>query len=420
MLTTDLAPSTPADTESHPPLFSNRVFWAQATARVISQIGTSCHSVAVGFWMLQQTGNVSWLSLMMALRFLPGLLLGPLAGTVVDRFNGRLVMIAMDTVRAVLAGVTVLLMSADRPSPLLLSLLVCLIASASAFYEPAQQASLRQYIRADDLQRATSLFGLALTGSGVVGLALGGAVVTGWGVSVALGADAISFVVSGFLTVLIGWSVLVSEKGAWSVRGAWSDLREANSLIRQVPYVRGVLLLYPLWGMFGAAHYTLMNAIAVQGWGLQGREYGLFESAYPLGAALAAASLALVPSIRNAGRGVGLAMATGGLINIIMPLTSGVPAVLPLILIDGFCSTYGHILMQNGIRLQIPVEMQGRAFGLFSSVANMTYPLGLLLSGPLADRLGVLPVTIAAGGGFLLTAIYASIILRRPAQLVQG
>lgn len=80
-------------------IFYNRDFMLLFLGGLVSRIGSSIHYVAMIWLVLELTGRGSSAGLLLLLATLPGVLLGPLAGVMVDRWNRKFIIVGMDVVR---------------------------------------------------------------------------------------------------------------------------------------------------------------------------------------------------------------------------------------------------------------------------------------------------------------------------------
>ncbi|MFN3337927.1 MAG: MFS transporter, partial [Thermomicrobium sp.] len=119
-------------------LVGNRRFAALWSSDLIATIGDRIHRVALAALVYQLTGSMTVAGLAFLASGLPDLLLGPLAGVIVDRFDRRAVMIASDLVRVPLV---LALPLASWTWLLSIYLLLFLINAAAILHRPAKMAA---------------------------------------------------------------------------------------------------------------------------------------------------------------------------------------------------------------------------------------------------------------------------------------
>ena len=136
-------------------LRQNRNYRSLWTGQVVSEIGDHFNNIAVFSLVLATSRSGLMVSGVMLARAIPAVLMGPVAGVALDRFDRRRVMIASDLVRAVLA--LGFIWAVHEPRPWLLYVLSALLMSASPFFSAGRAAILPRIASADELHTANSL-----------------------------------------------------------------------------------------------------------------------------------------------------------------------------------------------------------------------------------------------------------------------
>jgi MFS family permease len=170
-----------------------RRLWA---AGAVSLVGDWLSFVAVATLALGSGGGAFALALVFAAHALPGALLAPIAGAIVDGFDRRRVLIVADLLAAIatLAMMAAALAGATFVIPLLLLVRSAIV----ALVPPGESAAVRGLVAEDELLSANSLLASTWSVAYVVGMALGG-VATLLGAAIALALDAASFAIAAAL-----------------------------------------------------------------------------------------------------------------------------------------------------------------------------------------------------------------------------
>jgi MFS family permease len=155
-------------------LVRNRSFSLLWIGQVVSLIGERIHVIALPFLVLQETRSALEVGLTFAATAAPNLVLGPLAGALVDRWDRRLTMIACDILRAVLLLAVPFAITVDVA---LVYLLAFLIATVTLLFRPAKTAVIPSIVEKRDLVTANSASSIADTAADLVGLPLAGVIV---------------------------------------------------------------------------------------------------------------------------------------------------------------------------------------------------------------------------------------------------
>lgn len=139
----------------------------------VSVMGDMIYEIALGFWVLAFTGSPALMGILMATSLLPGVLIAPFAGVVVDRTSRKKLMIIMDLIR----GFTIILVAAAALMGILQLWMVFLagiiLGIGGAFFGPAARSVLPQMVPKDKITNLNSLFGVSTTGADILGNSLG-------------------------------------------------------------------------------------------------------------------------------------------------------------------------------------------------------------------------------------------------------
>jgi MFS family permease len=250
------ASSIPADAEAALPagewapraqspylrLVRNRNFSLLWTGQLISMLGDRIHIIALGA-LVAGRGTALEVGLTFAATAVPSVLLGPLAGVLVDRWDRRLTMIACDVVRA---GLVLTVPFAFEIHIGLVYLAAFLIATVTLLFRPAKTAVVPAMVDEQDLVAANSAMSVPETAADLIGFPVAGLIVTA--LSSVIGAafvlDAGTYVVSA---VLIAAMVLPRQVEApserLSLRNVWREMREGFAFLWAEPALLSNTLL---------------------------------------------------------------------------------------------------------------------------------------------------------------------------------
>ncbi|CAN5382231.1 hypothetical protein BH18ACI2_BH18ACI2_12250 [soil metagenome] len=182
-------------------LRENRGFRLLWLGQVVSQLGDWFNTIAVYTLVLNLTGSGRAVGLVLVARFLPTVVIGPLAGVVADRYSRRRIMIISDVVRAV---VVLGFFFIRRPDQVwIIYALTVLQLAASTFFEPAKSAVIPSLVVERDLVTANAISSVTWSSILTLGAALGG-FVTGWfGTDVAFVIDSLTYLASALLVAAV-------------------------------------------------------------------------------------------------------------------------------------------------------------------------------------------------------------------------
>ncbi|MCD4691133.1 MFS transporter, partial [bacterium] len=95
-------------------IFRNRNFLLLWLGQLVSQVGDRVHSIALMWWILEETGSAALMGTVLIAATVPAVILGPLAGGYVDRWNRKAIIAGMDFLRGVIILVVASLTLTDR------------------------------------------------------------------------------------------------------------------------------------------------------------------------------------------------------------------------------------------------------------------------------------------------------------------
>ena len=178
--------------------------------QVISELGNWVNSIALYALILQLTGSGMAMAAAMMAKLLPMVIISPFAGVVIDRMDRRTVLIASDILRCF----TVLgfLIVESREDLWLVYALTLFEVALTGFFEPARSAILPSIVKKNHLVTANAISGATWSIMLTLGAALGGFVVSLFGVKVAFILDALTYLLSAWFIIKISYPNTKSEE----------------------------------------------------------------------------------------------------------------------------------------------------------------------------------------------------------------
>jgi MFS family permease len=212
-----------------------REFRLLFTGQLISLLGDSFTSIALAFAVLS-IGSASDLGYVFAAKSIPLVTFLLVGGVFADRLSRRAVMLTADAVRLGTQGGTAVLFLTHSAHVWQVAALQAVSGTATAFFNPASTGLTPMTVSEERLQQANALRGLSMSSTGLIGLALGGVVVTVAGPGWALAVDAASYAGSAYFLAQLrlpahiplppqsflrdlhdGWREFVSRTWVWLV-----------------------------------------------------------------------------------------------------------------------------------------------------------------------------------------------------------
>lgn len=370
-----------------------RRFWLGA---LVSNSGSWMQNVSVPFVLYQLTESATWVGVASFAQFFPAVLVGPLGGSLADRYPRRSVLLVTQTLMAALALGLWALWATGAAEPWSITALVAGFGAVAGINIGSWQAFVSELVPRRLLLNAVTLNSAQFNGARAFGPALGGLVLATLGPSGAFALNALSFVAVLGALASIGHRPAAIDPSTErpSVLG---ETRETVAYIRRMPGIGACVGVVAAIGFLGSPVFPLLAVFAEEVFEVGDSAYGL------LGAALGIGGIVATPFV--AGRGSGVlrsALAGRGLLLyavslIAFALSPVFPMAVLALAVAGGAYLGVSSTLNTTIQVQVAEERRGKVLALYVMGLTSSYPLGSLVQGAIADRIGVRAVTALAG-----------------------
>lgn len=395
-----------------------RSYWKLWTASVVSNLGDGTSAIAYPWLASTLTRSPVLIAGVGVASRLPWLLVSLHAGAVVDRSDRRTLMVATNTVRAVITAVVVALVVTDTMTIPALFVAALLLGVAEVLYDNAAQTILPRLVTADRLERANgNLFGAETVANQFVGPPLGGLLIAA-GLAVPFVVDTASFALSAFLILTIagGYRAATAEEepGAAPVRTTVrADIAEGFRWLSGNPLLRDLAVTLGAINLASTLSFATFVLFVQEVLGLGAAGFGVLSIAAAVGSLLGSVTAARVSERIGAGASLSLTLWAGAVTSVVIGLTSTPVVVGAMTAAFGFTVVLWNIITVSLRQSIIPDRLLGRVNSVYRFFGWGGMPVGALLGGlivrvvePLADRATALRAPWLACG-----AIYLVIVL---------
>jgi predicted MFS family arabinose efflux permease len=417
---TPAIPRVPAAVERlrrHPytRLALNSAFSSLWTGNLISLFGDRVHQIALAFLVLGITGSPIAVAATFVAATLPNLILGPLAGTLVDRWNQKDVLIVSDVLRA---AAVLLVPVAALINVFLVFPLVFAVTTVSVFFRPAKDAVLPRLVAEDQLTAANSVRWLGETLADIVGYPLAGLFATflGPALPLAFWFDAATYLASAVLVAAIAIPPAPRSEASAAGEGVMAELRAGWRFLRG----QQVLLANTLQGVTGQVALGVVlvitpiyaaTVIATHGGPDGTTAYALLETAIGVGNLVAGFVIGLIGARLAKGRMVIAGFVLDGLCLAGLGLVGGLPAALALMVGSGVGNMVYVIPSQTLFQQLTPPDMMGRVLGFRFAAVFGAMTMAMAVGGVIAEVIGVQATFVVFGLAMALTG-FAGLFVR--------
>lgn len=373
-----------------------RRFFTIWGGQAFSLVGSSLVQFALVWWLTVETGSGTVLALGTLMGVLPQILVAPLAGAYVDRWDRRRTMIVADFLVSAVAFLLILAFAAGAVEVWMVLVAMLARATFSGFHWPAMQAATSMMVPEEHLSRIgginQAMYGLANVVAAPAGAVLI-AMMPMWGVlSVDLVTAAMAIVPLLFIPV-------PNPERKEQEHSLIKEMKEGLAFLKGWRGAVSVIFLFMIANLLLSPAFSLLPLLVIDHFGGGAPEYAAMEALAGLGMLVGGIALGIWGGFKKR-------IYTTLISTLTLSLAMTVMGVLPqdMILIGyACCLLIGAALsMLNGslmamMQASVPFAMQGRVFALISSGVTAMMPIGLLLAGPMSDIIGVQVWYLVAG-----------------------
>ncbi|MER7583350.1 MFS transporter [Kitasatospora sp. NPDC097691] len=383
------------------PLRRNRPLLLLVLEQLTSSVGRQVTALALPLLAIVHLGaGPLGASALLAMAYLPGVLLSPLIGVAVDRARLRRLLVAVAWLQVPAVGSVPLAAALDGLTWPHLFAAAAVSGALGSTQGVAAQSGLPRVVPADDLLPANSW----LTGARTVGLvggpALGGILIGLVDPAPALLVECATYAVGGALFLALPASLNRPPQDAGrGARSRIAALREGLAVIRREILLRRQALAAAGLNLGGGAGSGLFVLYVDRELGLPPWQLGTVYAAYAVGMGTGVLVATAVTRALGMDRAVRVCALGAGAALFLIPAASLGPAFPVLVLYQllfGLLATVWSIAMTTSRQLLTPAHLLGRVNAFLQAVLTATLPLGAVAGGWLAARVGIVPVLTGA------------------------
>ena len=378
----------------------NKDFILLLQGNVVSTIGDLMYSVAIGYWVYEQTGSSGLMGIMSAISMFVTMFLSPFSGSIVDKCNRKWVLVGMDIMQGVIMlsiGLLAYLDKLNVPGVLIAAFLAAL---GSVFYSPAASTLMIDIIPHDDMTRGQSIFSGSNALINMVGTAFSGVMVAFFGVPLIVIINGLSNLYSAVSELFIHVPRTVQQGAQVSAK---SILRDSKEAVRMIFSDKCLQLFVPcalLLNLLAAGPLTLVLPFCMEK-GFTVDMYGYLMAIWTAASLICVLMLGVVklkPKTRFWVLAVGF---TGSVL--FFGLTYISKQFVPLCImafLASFANCAGNTIFNASLMLALPEENRGAILGFIQSASVGGTALSAVIYGVLGD---VLPLSLVFTVGNLIS-----------------
>ena len=360
------------------------LIWA---GQVVSLVGSAMTAFGVSVWAWQVTGHATALGIVAFFNFTPTIIMSPIAGALVDRWNRKVTMGVSDVASGLGTVIMLILYATGRLQIWHLCIVGALSGTFQAFQWPAYQAAISTMMPKEKYGRAAGMMSLAQSGSGILAPIIAGAVVVMWGLVPIFLFDIASFCIA--VALLLAVSVPRPSRSQAGEEARGSLWKETVFGWRYIAARRPLLLLQLSFfasNLVASACGTLWTPMILARTSNSATTLGIVNTVSAVGGVVGGALMTAWGGPHRKVYGVLWGMVSMSALGIML---MGFGRTLPIWLVSGFLGSL-IIPFLNGCndaiwQTKVPHDVQGKVFGTRLMIAQVSVPMAMLTAGPLAD-----------------------------------
>jgi MFS transporter, DHA3 family, macrolide efflux protein len=362
-----------------------RVFILIWFGQLVSLLGSALTGFALGVWVYQRTGSVTQFALISLFAQLPTIVISPVAGVFVDRWNRRWAMILSDSGAGLGTLAIALLFATGRLEVWHIYLLTAFISAFSAFQWPAYSAATTLLVPKQHLARASGMTQLGEAIAQLISPILGGLLIVTIQLQGIILLDFVTFLFSLVTLLIVRFpDTKTTTDGTAKKIVLLQDAAYGWTYIITRPGLLGLLIFFAANNFLAGVVTVLFTPLVLS-----------FTSATVLGTIVSVGGIGLLAGSLVISTWGGPPRLICGLLGFellggLCILVAGLRTSVPILALAAFLFFFGMAIINSCSQAiwqrKVALEVQGRVFAVRRMIAWSSQPLAYLIAGPLTDR----------------------------------
>lgn len=385
----------------------NRNFFLLWQGQLVSVFGDALYSMALGFWVLQETGSTTIMGSIMALVTIPRIILGPFAGVIVDRCDRKKLIILGDLIRGIGMLIIATLALNGSLKIWMVMLMGIVLGICSSFFNPSIQSVLPEIVPSDKLIKANSSYQMATTGADIVGQSIGGLLYTVIGAPLMFLINSISYLFSSFTEGFI--KIPEIERKNVNITFREDFMEGIKFILRFKGLIRSLIMAFFVNFLFGMIRVLIIPWF-VSDPSLGMAKYGVLNGFQSFGFLIGTLVLSFITIKSNQKYNVYIF----SIVTFVSLIGLGAFINNFVIIIICFTSAFGFMFVFNTVANSTimeltPADKRGKVFATIGTLAMAISPIGNFVGGVLGEFMN--PRAVIIGSAILGLIIVCSIVV---------
>lgn len=393
-------PSAPGALDAPPDRLSRpfKILWS---GQIISLAGSYVVQFAVVWWLTKTTGSGTVLATATFLGLAPQVLLGPLLGTLVDRWDRKKVILLSDSVVAFVSVILAVLFYFDSVELWHLYVIVFIRAVAGGFQEPAVIAVASLMVHPNRLTHVHGIHQALVGGMTVLTAPLGALLIEQLPMHQIMLVDIVTaaFAIGPLLFLAVPKTVRTEGAAIDEARGVWRELADGGAYLWARTGLVVIFVLFALVNFLVTPAFVLLPLLVTEHFGGNAMQLAWLTMAFGVGTVAGGILLGVWGGFRRRILTTlsGMIILGAFIAAIAFVPASGVKLAVALFFLVGAMVPMVNGPMMAVVQVTVANEYQGRVYSLLKSAAGAISPIGLIIAGPIADVIGIRSLFLASG-----------------------
>lgn len=377
-----------------------KAFFLVWAGQVFSMIGTAMTNFAMGIWAWEKTGQATPLALVGFFTMAPLIIMTPIAGVLVDRWNRKKVMAFSDIGAGITTMAIFILMVTGKLEIWHLYITGAVSGIFRSFQWPAYSAAISLMVPKKQYARTSGMISIAESGVGILAPVLAGVLLPIIQVKGIIAIDLITLVVALVFLLMV---FIPDHKRDAEDKSKGAFFRELTYGFKYIFDRKGLLyiqLSFFMFNLFFAIAFTLVVPMILASTNSNSTILGTIQSTGAIGSLVGALILTAWGGPKKKVLGVLFGWVIAALGLILMGAGGSLPFWLAadflIMLVLPLVNGSNQAIWQS----KVAPSVQGRVFSVRRVIAQVTGPLSMALAGPLADK--VFEPAFTSGEGWLV------------------
>lgn len=380
----------------------NKDFLLMLQGDAFSTMGDILYSVAIGYWVYEQTGSSTLMGLMSSISMFMTMIVMPFSGTIIDKCNRKAMIVGMDVARGIIMLVIGALAFSDDLSVPVVLIAAFLASGCSVFFEPAVGTVYLDIIPQDDMVRGQSIQGGINQFLQLIGTAFSGAIVVFLGVPLVIVLNGVSYLISAFTELFITVPKTKAQGEPVTVRGVLKDFKVAILEIIHNRYLRLFMPCALILNLLCSGPFTLILPFVLEK-GFTVDMYGYLMSVSTVGSFVCVIMLGIVQfksKTRYWLMSAGFVSST--VFYLAAYLTGNYWVMMVMAFLGSFANMLGNGVFNAALMLALPEDKRGSILGFFQAACTGGCALSAVVYGLLCDAF---PISYVFSVGAVLSIV---------------